>query len=40
MTRSDDLVRIHEAIMAAAEAILPFTPGEIYSKIQEVLVHA
>ncbi len=29
MTRLDDLARIQEAIMAAADAIHPFTPGDI-----------
>jgi myo-inositol-1(or 4)-monophosphatase len=29
MTRLHDLARIHEAIIAAAEAIQPFTPGDI-----------
>ena len=34
MTRSDDLARIHDAIMAAADAIEPFTPGDIEFEIK------
>ena len=34
MTRSDDLARIHEAIMAAADALTPFTPGDIEFEIK------
>ena len=34
MTRSDDLARIHDAIMAAADAIEPFTPGDIQFEIK------
>ncbi len=34
MTRSDDLARIHEAIMAAADALQPFTPGDIEFEIK------
>ena len=34
MTRLDDLTRIHEAIMAAADAIQPFTPGDIEFEIK------
>ena len=34
MTRSDDLTRIYEAIMAAAHAIQPFTPGDVEFEIK------
>ena len=34
MTRVDDLARIHEAIMAATDAIQPFTPGDIEFEIK------
>ncbi len=34
MTRLHDLARIHEAIMAATEAIQPFTPGEVDFEIK------
>ena len=34
MTRLDDLARIHEAIMAAADAIQPFKPGDIEFEIK------
>ena len=34
MTRSDDLTRIHEALMAAADAIQAFTPGDIEFEIK------
>jgi myo-inositol-1(or 4)-monophosphatase len=34
MTRADDLARIHEAIMAAADAIRPFTSGDVEFKIK------
>ena len=34
MSRSDDLARIHDAIMAAADAIEPFTPGDIEFEIK------
>ena len=34
MTRLDDLARIHEAIMAAADAIHAFTPGEVEFEIK------
>lgn len=29
MSRSDDLARIHAGLMAAAEAVRPYTPGEV-----------
>lgn len=29
MSRPDDLSRIHEALLAAAEAVRPYTPGEV-----------
>lgn len=29
MSRADDLVRIHEGLLAAAEAVRPFTPGDV-----------
>ena len=35
MTRFDDLTRIREAIMAAADAIQPFTPGDVDFEIKE-----
>ena len=35
MTRMADLARIHEAILAAAEAIQPFTPGDVEFEIKE-----
>jgi myo-inositol-1(or 4)-monophosphatase len=35
MTRLDDLARIREAIMLAADAIKPFTSGEVDFKIKE-----
>ena len=34
MTRLADLARIHEAIMAAADAIQPFTPGDVEFEIK------
>ena len=34
MTRLHDLARIHKAIMAAADAIQPFTPGDIEFEIK------
>ena len=34
MTRADDLARIQEALMAGAEAIRPFTPGDIDFEIK------
>jgi myo-inositol-1(or 4)-monophosphatase len=35
MTRMADIARIHEAILAAAEAIQPFTPGDVEFEIKE-----
>ena len=35
MTRMADLVRIHEAILAAADAIQPFTSGDVEFEIKE-----
>jgi len=29
MTRTEDLTRIHDALLAAAEAVRPYTPGEV-----------
>jgi len=34
MTRLRDLARIHEAILAAAEAIQPYTPGDVEFEIK------
>ena len=34
MTRLDDLARIHEAILVAAEAIRPYTPGDVDFEIK------
>ena len=34
MTRADDLARIHEAIMAASDAIQPFTSGDVEFEIK------
>lgn len=35
MSRRDDVARIHEALVAAAEAIRPFTPGDVAFETKE-----